>query len=102
MQSQGYRLHRPRVMGNILARSAIAARGSPNENAIFVQQAHSHAIELGFATERQNTQPKLIGIALLKRLKIVSTERIIKAQHRHLVTNASELIQRFIADSLGG
>ena len=54
LQSQRNRLHRSRVMGNIFTGGAITACGGPNKNTILVEEAHRHAIELGFATEGQS------------------------------------------------
>ena len=69
-------------MGNILTGGAITAGGCPDKNAVFIQQTHGHAIEFRFATKRQSTQSKLIGVALLKRLKVTAAKGIIQAQHR--------------------
>ena len=54
LQSQRYRLHRSRVMGNIFAGGAITACRGPNKNTILVEEAHRNAIELGLTTEDQS------------------------------------------------
>ena len=98
-----------RILGDVLAGLAVAARGGLHQAAVFVAQADRQAVELeftevvgffGWAQEARAAQR--IGHAAVEGFHVLGLEGIAQRQHGHGVADAAKGRDRRRADTLGG
>src|SRR5712691_2448631 len=101
-QAQGNRAQRTQVGGDVLARSAIAARGSLVEQAVAVGQADRQAVELRLRGVLHRVDFERLAHAPVEGAHRCLVESVGDQQHRRAMPHFGELGQRRPAHSLRG
>ena len=101
LEAIGYRRDRAEILGDVLARAAVAARRPDGEATLLVLQGDGEAVELGLGDEAQRAGHQPLD-ARAPRDQLVARERVVERQHRGAVLDGRKRRHRSTTGPLCG
>ena len=90
------------VVGHVVAHAAVAAGDARDQQAVFIDQRHGHAVDLQLDDPLDRLAGQQLGGPRAEILQLLEAVGVLDREHRHAMLDLRQFADRLVADPLRG